>query len=401
MGIKDFSDFQERAGVSAFTLEIPPGKRTAIDAMILLCQSVEACGKSHITEIIGNAGANGSPKMRVEDAKRILTSHYEHADYRDSLDGEKFANYDCFLKDMQRAPAGADAALPPYIDIRKKTVVKMVSTLADYLSSGCLPVLVWDGTIIGGERTAHKKRKPSISLIRSIDRVYIFEVLRQMGFPTVVGWTEGEKVCCAAAQSGAVDIVMTVDTDAHVLGAPAIIENAFPNRSVNGGMTAPKAFNRSELANKLGAITGRERKLSDILIDVALFLGCDFVDRLRGNGPAKAIKTIANIPANTSFAWQLYQNARTNEEVAKIVTPEEVVAAREFYIVTDEDRARAAELVNLAIENAGVLNEDALARLDIYAETMQMYGRIVEGIRTFQEKREEHGSRPLVWYPKA
>ena len=370
MGIKDFSDFLARIEVFPQTLHIPPGKRFAIDAMMMYHSAMEACSKPYIDDAIRTCPYPTRP--RVEDAKQMLIQNIRHVDFKPSLDGETFLNYDCFAPETL-----SDGTPTREVLIREGVVVRMANDLTGFLTSGCIPILIWDGSVVGAPRNPHKLPRSSVSLLRPVDRTYVFEVLRKLGFPSVVAWTEGEKVCCAAVQAGSADIVMSGDADIHILGAPVTVDRAVPRMGVGNGMMSEGAHFGQDILNAAARLTeGRGPPLVR-LIDAALFLGCDFVMRLPRNGPATLIKEMKT--ATEPFAQKLYREATCRPDIAQLAPPAGILFASEFFTVTEEDRKRAEQLVTSAMVVAGKPDENALVQLRIYDKLQSLFGRIANG----------------------
>lgn len=118
------------------------------------------------------------------------------------------------------------------------------------------------------------------------------ELLRLLGVPTVQAPSEGEaQAAHMAATSSAVWAAATKDYDALLFGAPRVVrflgiggKEFLPSQ----GTFRPIVPELIELAPMLGAL-GIDRQG---LIDLALLVGTDFNDGVKGIGPKKALKLV-------------------------------------------------------------------------------------------------------------
>ncbi len=177
----------------------------------------------------------------------------------------------------------------------------------------------------GDEAAAYSKATMTSRLTRDmIDEAR--ELLRLMGVPTVQAPSEGEaQASHMAAVSGAIWAAASKDYDALLFGAPRLVRfltisgrEFLPSR----GTFRPIVPETIELARVLEALQiDREG-----LIDLALLVGTDFNDGVKGIGPKKALKLVQ-------------QHGRIERMPADIQDalgdPELVVEVRKIYLAPD------------------------------------------------------------------
>jgi hypothetical protein len=226
----------------------------------------------------------------------------------------------------------------------------MAETLAGYVSSGVLPILVWDATTIGFARTEGKKeRKATRMLLREVDRFWICKALEAIGFPSAYSWTEGEKAACAMAKLGLVSAVISADTDCHVFGVPIVATRAI---ACAGKVVLGEATLHSELVQLFQCSS---EQLVDRFKDAAVFLGCDFCDRLPRNGPATYLKHMA---AGKFFTPEIFHRATQEYQ-------EDITRTLVFFTLSTPELALAKERYDLAIAGAWKENAELLQHMGL------------------------------------
>lgn len=384
MGVRGLFELEERMGVRKHTVKIGPGKRIGIDASLLL-------GRCEYEQSLRYVSRYLSQKDR-DNAVMALRDDYAQIDFSQSLVDGKFISHNCFIEDMQNALRDAadianaagvtdavkDNGMPIRFKMRAEVISQMVHTLAGMLERGILPILIWDPSIVNVESNRPPKlRRNSPSIMRKIDRMFVYEVLRLHGFPSAVGWTEGEKVCCAAAREKLIDVVMSNDSDAHIIRAPCIIPLQAPIRS--GGTQYRGAVLGSEFVKAICDTFGTTRDILDISTDIAAFLGCDFI------GPVCSDKSIYSIA-----------NLAPGESIADPTFAAQISALRNFLRITDDDIIKVRILIDNAIKDANDIHlTKALAGLGYNAP--DLYTWIQKKIQLSHENRERYGSHPLTY----
>ncbi|MHC1584890.1 MAG: flap endonuclease-1, partial [Candidatus Syntropharchaeia archaeon] len=105
------------------------------------------------------------------------------------------------------------------------------------------------------------------------------ELLKYMGMPFVQAPSEGEAQACQLVISGNAHCVATQDYDSLLFGAPVLIRNLTSD---------PKKLEMVELKKELERL-GITRSQ---LIDIALLIGTDYNEGIKGIGPKKGLKLI-------------------------------------------------------------------------------------------------------------
>ncbi|MHA1730668.1 MAG: hypothetical protein ACTSU5_01940 [Promethearchaeota archaeon] len=114
------------------------------------------------------------------------------------------------------------------------------------------------------------------------------ELLKALGVPYVNGVAEGEAQACHLATTGVASAVVTQDYDALLYNAPLIVRNlksSARGRGWNGRVARPELVR-----------TGRVLELREIslfqLVDVAILLGTDYNEGVRGIGPVRGLNLV-------------------------------------------------------------------------------------------------------------
>ena len=306
-------EFLRKVGVCAPTIErLEPGSIIGIDIMMLMYAEY----------------ANAQHELAGAETREL----------RDAIRA-KMHDVDCEIMDVDGMPAaeiyGGDPDAP-WIILRRNLANRIGVRLYVIVTSGVVPVLVWDPSILGGKRSVGKVIRTNEKMVlRNVDRAYIYFTLRGLGFPSVIGWTEGEKVLCAGAQGGIIDMVVSGDTDCLVLGAPWVAKYILKsgNDLIVRGVTG---------RHMLDEVFGNET--TNRMLDAGIYLGCDFCRRLPKHGPATLAK-IVNSGHPVGYAG--YVLGSDNDEYRS-----EVTRTIEFFIITEEDRNMAVELITFALTNA-------------------------------------------------
>jgi hypothetical protein len=374
MGIKDFHKFLELTGYARGTALVAPGSIILIDAMMLL-------HAQHGNAAVGIMAAGGAIRTR-QNMSRVLESQSAAkarltADMRDVPYDQLFdENRGLRPAALVRPPDGPEGP-EPWIQARETILAEMARRLSQYIVAGLVPVLVWDPPITGGPRTPGKiPRDADPMLLRNADRTWIYAALRFAGFPTADAWTEGEKAACAAAQAGAAHVVLSNDADCSVLGTyPGLLGNGI-TLVAGGGGTLQGNVSHPEIARHLAATTRMETGPAltyERLVDAAVFLGCDFCPRQKGNGIVTLYKRTCD-PSSGKYYAGVLANPGTDPEYAA-----QVRTALEFFRITDEDRARGAQMVMDALANAWAPRPDILAALSATVILAPFLGYVQRG----------------------
>ena len=142
----------------------------------------------------------------------------------------------------------------------------------------------------GDLETARSKAQQTVRLEHHmIDETK--DVLAALGIPVVQAPSEGEAQAAAMAARGAVNGVASQDFDSLLFGAPRLVRNL----AVSGKRKLP---GRDAFVNVVPELIALPESLQALgitreqLIDIAMLVGTDFNEGVRGYGPKKALKLI-------------------------------------------------------------------------------------------------------------
>ncbi len=117
------------------------------------------------------------------------------------------------------------------------------------------------------------------------------ELLSLLGIPVVQAPSEGEAQASYMAKKGDVDAVSSQDYDSLLFGAPKIVRNVtlsgtikYPSKGIEVKLE-PEIVELSRVLEYLGVSHSQ-------LIDIAILIGTDYNEGLRGVGPKKALDLI-------------------------------------------------------------------------------------------------------------
>jgi len=107
-------------------------------------------------------------------------------------------------------------------------------------------------------------------------------LLKHMGVPFVEAPCEAEAQCAELAKAGKVYAVGTEDMDALTFGTPVLLRH----------LTFSEARKMPIKEFHLSSIMEGFEMSPDQFVDLCILLGCDYVDKIRGIGPKKAIELV-------------------------------------------------------------------------------------------------------------
>ncbi|MCS7385360.1 MAG: flap endonuclease-1 [archaeon GB-1867-005] len=220
------------------------------------------------------------------------------------------------------------------------------------LEKGILPIYVFDGPppkfkmkeVIERRKIRERFAREWIEALREGDIAKAFkksvmtarvtsEIIREskylldlMGIPWVQAPSEGEAQAAYMAMKGDVYASASQDYDSILFGAPVLVRNLavesrqfYPKKGVFKKLW-PELISLEESLNKL-KLTRRQ------LIDIAILIGTDYNDGVRGIGPKKALKLI-----------RLYGSAEKVVRALNVEVDFDIEAIRSFFMnppVTD------------------------------------------------------------------
>ncbi len=353
MGVKNLTTVFKALGIMEETIECPPGTVIAIDAMMSMTAFARTVESEYIAKCSAAAWPHSDPKNA--DVVKLLTLELFKPSKKDFTDANGAIKLPCLVYSSEPT-----AKTHPFVGAMREAIVRRLSTwLCNLLNAGISFILVWDPSVAGGARTATKlPRVYEPGILRPIDNAYIFVALKALGFPTIVGWTEGEKVCCAIVRAGAAQCVLSGDTDCYILGATVVGEKIYPRPGLGNGAILEKVVVRKTLEKAIDSL-GPARPVDEKLLDMAVFLGNDFNLRERMNGPAKLVKRLET--NSSSFVHEML-NCGDPEKVKLVQN------AVDFFTITPTDINLAVAAANDAMSTRGE-NPQVLALLGI-GETM-------------------------------
>jgi len=366
MGVKDLLEYLKMLNIVPQKIRIEPGHTLLFDANILLY----AFHHYAVTEFIQTfypdiktinaevkyALLNGASNLRAEE---IFLNGYENP------------NWSVFVVD-------STVQKPPWIIIREIIISKFIKYMTDFLNAGICPILFWDPATGGLPRTEGKMSKTSDPLVlRNVDITYIYLVLKLIGIPSVIAWTEGEKVACAASRSG-MGIVISKDSDCIVLGSQVIATSATPIAA--SGAILDGALTQQYIMEMYGQCGITPESVGNHLLNAAIYLGCDFCPRLNRNGPATLVKSLKN-------EIMFYQIATEDPRAKKISDYEDCFRrTMQFYTISAEDIQMAQNLVNRALSLAWKPDNEKLNLLNIDTSNSPFLDIIMRGPLEIRKK---------------
>jgi len=107
-------------------------------------------------------------------------------------------------------------------------------------------------------------------------------LLKHMGIPWVQAPCEAEAQCAELAKAGKVYAVGTEDMDALTFGTPVLLRH----------LTFSEARKMPIKEFHLSSILEGFEMSPDQFVDLCILLGCDYVDKIKGIGPKKAIEMV-------------------------------------------------------------------------------------------------------------
>ena len=279
MGVQDLNAVLKMFGIVATDFQISPGTPILIDAMMQLYMFHAIAEPEFL-------GARPTSKFFDSYAtlKTGIMASVPHMTREQCFHDDGQVKIEALVADVNKSD--------PWVKMRVAIATRMFEQIMQLKAGGLIPVLVWDGSILGKPRTEGKlPRPPNPLLLRNVDKLYIYVALKAAGVASVVADDEGERFACAAARAIPNAVVMSRDTDCIVLGAPRIANSIIPIAG-KGGFTRD-GYQRNDIAVAISTRVPGVRP-SQVLMSAAMFLGCDFCARKRGNGPVTFFKQVTN-----------------------------------------------------------------------------------------------------------
>lgn len=124
------------------------------------------------------------------------------------------------------------------------------------------------------------------------------ELLKRFGIPYITAPMEAEAQCAELIKLGLVDGIVTDDSDCFLFGGDRIYKNMFNQKNY------VECYISSEIETRLGLS-------QDKLIELALLLGSDYTDGIRGIGPVLAMEILAEFGTLENFKKWFDKNTLT------------------------------------------------------------------------------------------
>lgn len=134
------------------------------------------------------------------------------------------------------------------------------------------------------------------------------ELLRRFGIPFITAPMEAEAQCAELYRLGLVDGIITDDSDCFLFGGSRIYKNMFNQKQY------VECYFEEEIEHKLGL--SQER-----LIELALLLGSDYTEGIKGIGPVLAMEILAEFGNLKTFKQWFDEHARELRKSDNAETP--------------------------------------------------------------------------------
>jgi len=148
-------------------------------------------------------------------------------------------------------------------------------------------------------------------------------LLQLLGIPVVQAPSEAEAQAAHMAAAGSVWAAASKDYDSLLFGAPRVVRfltisgrEFLPSQGVSRPIV-PELIDRDRLLGELGI--SREQ-----LVDLALLVGTDFNDGVKGIGPKKALKLVRDFGSLDRMPEELRRAAGDIEAVRRIYLSPEI-----------------------------------------------------------------------------
>lgn len=149
-------------------------------------------------------------------------------------------------------------------------------------------------------------------------RTTAWALLRSLGLQVVQATQEAEHTLADMQNDGEVDLIFTEDVDCLLCGAKSYIKNA-AQLMYETNFDGSEKKKHAEKVSLEGALSGLGLTQRGLVL-LGVFAGCDFAPKLKGYGPATALKLVrtagqdlgacfARLPAESQSLKERYQRA--------------------------------------------------------------------------------------------
>ncbi|MGQ9583317.1 MAG: flap endonuclease-1 [Thermoplasmatota archaeon] len=149
----------------------------------------------------------------------------------------------------------------------------------------------WAEALAGGDLERARSKAQQTSRITPEMVEGAKRLLSLMGVPVVQAPSEGEAEASHMVRTGLASCVSSQDFDSLLFGSPALVRNL----TITGRRKLPRKQIYVNIEPELIQLTGVLSSLGvtrEQLVDMAILMGTDFNDGVRGIGPKKALKLI-------------------------------------------------------------------------------------------------------------
>lgn len=134
------------------------------------------------------------------------------------------------------------------------------------------------------------------------------ELLKRFGIPYITAPMEAEAQCAELYKIGLVDGIITDDSDCFLFGGDRIYKNMFSQKQF------VECYLKSDIEDKIGL--SREN-----LIELAILLGSDYTEGIKGIGPVLAVETLAEFGSLRGFKKWFDEKTKTTKLDQGVLTP--------------------------------------------------------------------------------
>ncbi|KAI5963872.1 RAD2 [Candida theae] len=134
------------------------------------------------------------------------------------------------------------------------------------------------------------------------------ELLRRFGIPYITAPMEAEAQCAELFKIGLVDGIITDDSDCFLFGGDRIYKNMFNQKQF------VECYLKDDIENKIGL--SREN-----LIELAILLGSDYTQGIKGIGPVLAVEILAEFGSLKGFKSWFDEKTKTLQLDQTSLTP--------------------------------------------------------------------------------
>ncbi|EDK46318.1 conserved hypothetical protein [Lodderomyces elongisporus NRRL YB-4239] len=135
------------------------------------------------------------------------------------------------------------------------------------------------------------------------------ELLKRFGIPFITAPMEAEAQCAELLKIGLVDGIVTDDSDCFLFGGDKVYKNMFNQKQF------VECYFKDDIATKIGLS-------QDNLIELALLLGSDYTEGIKGVGPVLAMEILAEFGSLNKFKEWFDRHTKTAEVKSNLTSLE-------------------------------------------------------------------------------